>query len=234
MRLHPPQIRRTPEASAFALRELKAMGPMQSGEKIVLVVFVSVCGGWVTSSVHGLDIAVTALFGAAALLLSGVLTWEDVKNERAAWDIFVWYGGLLMLGKALGEAGVTREFARAVGAEFGGLGWPTLFGLALLIYFYAHYGFASITAHMLAMYTAFLAVLIGRGAPVGLMVFGFACFTNLAAGLTNYGTTPSPMFFAHEYVSLRRWWKVGAAVSVVNIAIWATIGFGWWKLIGIW
>jgi DASS family divalent anion:Na+ symporter len=84
------------------------------------------------------------------------------------------------------------------------------------------------------MYPAFLSVLLARGAPVGLVIFAFACFANLAAGLTHYGTTPGPMFFAHDYVSLRRWWKVGLCVSFVNIAIWGTIGFAWWKLIGIW
>jgi divalent anion:Na+ symporter, DASS family len=105
---------------------------------------------------------------------------------------------------------------------------------ALLIYFYTHYAFASITTHLLAMYPPFLAILLGRGAPPGLIIFGFACFANLSAGLTHYGTTPGPMFFAHEYVPLRRWWLVGLAVSVVNIAIWGTVGFGWWKLIGVW
>jgi len=76
--------------------------------------------------------------------------------------------------------------------------------------------------------------LVARQAPMGLVVFAFACFTNLAAGLTHYGTTPSPMFFAQGYVTLGTWWKVGFLVSLVNIAIWSTVGFAWWKLIGIW
>ena len=42
------------------------------------------------------------------------------------------------------------------------------------------------------------------------------------------------MFFAHDYVSLGRWWKVGFFISLVNIAIWSTVGFAWWKLIGYW
>ncbi len=233
-RLNPPEIKRTPEAAAFAVRELRAMGSLARGELIVLGVFLSVCGLWITSRWHGMDITVTALLGSAALLISGVLTWEDVKNEKTAWDIFIWYGGLLMLGKALNNAGVTTEFAKAVGAAFGGAGWITLLAIALPVYFYAHYGYASITAHILAMYSPFLAVLIAKGAPLGLVVFAFACFTNLAAGLTNYGTTPSPMFFAHGYTSLGRWFKVGAAVSVVNLLIWSTVGFLWWKLIGVW
>ncbi|MEN6537084.1 MAG: DASS family sodium-coupled anion symporter [Bryobacteraceae bacterium] len=232
--LNPPEIKRTPEAAAFATRELRAMGPMSRSEKVTAVVFLAVCSLWITSGWHRIDITVTALLGSGLLLLAGVLTWEDIKSEKAAWDIFIWYGGLLQLGKTLADRGVTTEFAKAVSSELSGAGWVALFVAAALIYFYSHYGFASMTAHMLAMYPAFLAVLIAKGAPVGLMVFSFACLTCLSAGLTNYGTTPSPMFFAHGYVSFRQWWTTGFAVSVVNIAIWATIGFGWWKLIGIW
>ena len=201
LKLNPPEIRRTPEAAAFAASELHAMGPMSRPERILAAVFAGVCGLWVTSNLHGIDITLTALLGVAALLVTGVLTWEDVKGEKSAWDIFVWYGGLLMLGKSLNDAKVTSEFARLVGEFFGSAAWPVLLAAALLIYFYAHYAFASITAHMLSMFPAFLAVLLARGAPTGLVVFGFACFTNLCAGLTHYGTTPGPMFFAQDYVS---------------------------------
>ena len=109
-----------------------------------------------------------------------------------------------------------------------------LFAVALLIYFYAHYAFASITAHLLSMYPAFVAVLLVKGAPVGLVCYAFACFANLSAGLTNYGTTPSPMFFSQGYVPFKTWWRVGFAASLVNVTVWTVIGFSWWKLIGYW
>jgi DASS family divalent anion:Na+ symporter len=234
LKLYPPEIRRTPEAKAFASKELASMGPMSRKEWILAAVFATVCGMWITSDIHKVDITLTALFGSVALLITNVLSWEDVKSERAGWDIFVWYGGLLMLGKALNDTKVPAEFANGIAGTFGFLGWPMLFAFALLIYFYSHYAFASITAHVLAMYPPFLAILLAKGAPVGLVVFGFACFANLSAGLTNYGTTPAPMFFAHDYVSLRDWWRIGFVVSLLNIAVWSTIGFGWWKLLGIW
>ena len=90
------------------------------------------------------------------------------------------------------------------------------------------------TAHLLAMYPPFLAVLAVKQAPLGLMVFAFACFANFSAGLTNYGTTPSPMFYAQEYVSMRQWFTAGFVVSLVNLAIWSTVGFAWSKLLGLW
>lgn len=234
MRVNPPEVRHTPEAAEFAASELKKMGPMRREEKILTAVFVSVCGMWVTSSWHGFDITLTAMFGGGALLVTGVLTWEDVLHERAGWDIFVWYGGLIQMAKSLNATGVTTEFAKAVGGVFTDFGWVTLFAVALAVYFYAHYGFASITAHILSMFPPFLAVLIAKGAPIGLVVYAFACFANLSAGLTTYGTTPSPMYFAHEYVSLKKWWTVGFIVSLVNLTIWSVVGFTWWKLIGYW
>lgn len=234
MKLFPPEIRKTPEAAEFAAGELSRMGPMSRAERILAVVFAGVCGMWATAGRHGMDITVTALLGAAALLLTGVLTWEDVKSEKTAWDMFIWYGGLVRLGRALNEGGVMRAFADSMGGWFLDTPWPLMFGVALLIYFYAHYAFASITAHILAMYPPFLAVLVLQGAPVGLVAFAFACFVNFSAGLTNYGTTPAPMFFAQEYVSMKDWFRVGAVVSVSNLLIWSTVGFAWWKLLGIW
>lgn len=234
MKIHPPQILRTPEAADFARQQLVEMGSITTNERILIGVFLTVCGLWATSTWHGLDVTIVALLGAIALLLTKVLSWDDVLQEKAAWDIFIWYGGLLLLGKALNATGVTTELAKGIGGLLGDASWPLVFGVTLFVYFYAHYGFASITAHVLAMYPAFLAVLAAKGAPLGLIVYGFACFTNLSAGLTNYGTTPAPMFFAQNYVPFKTWWKVGFIVSLVNVAIWSTVGFGWWKAIGIW
>jgi DASS family divalent anion:Na+ symporter len=234
LRLNPPEIRQTPRAREFADDELRKLGPLSRHEKILGCVFIAVCLMWVSSGMTKIDVAIPALFGAVFLIAMGVLSWDDVRGEKAAWDIFIWYGGLVRLGKGLNDTGVTTAFAQWVASAFSDTSWVTMFAFALLIYFYAHYAFASITAHILAMYPAFLAVLAAKGAPLGLVAFAFACFTNLAAGLTHYGTTPSPMFYAHGYVPMATWWRVGAVVSVVNIAIWSTVGFAWWKLVGFW
>jgi DASS family divalent anion:Na+ symporter len=234
LRMNRPEILKTPEAAAFASKELTAMGKLQRGEWILIAVFITVCGLWVTSSTTKIDVTVAALVGSVVLLLTGVLKWDEVIGERAAWDIFIWYGGLLQLGKELNKTGVMTEFANGIGRMVPFDGWIPLFGAALFIFFYAHYGFASITAHLLAMYPAFLALLVAKGAPPGLSVFAFACFANLSAGLTTYGTTPAPMFFAQNYVSFGLWWRIGFVLSVVNALIWSTVGFGWWKFLRIW
>jgi DASS family divalent anion:Na+ symporter len=148
--------------------------------------------------------------------------------------MFVWYGGLIMLGEVLNETGSTRVFAGWVGGWFGDLPWFVVMLPTLLIYFYAHYAFASITTHVIAMFPAFVTLLVGAGAPPALAVYSLACLANLTAGLTHYGTTTAPMVFAENYVSMTDWWRIGLAASAVNLAIWLTLGIAWWKVLGLW
>jgi DASS family divalent anion:Na+ symporter len=76
---------------------------------------------------------------------------------------------------------------------------------------------------------------MSRGFAVLVVVYlVIVYFTNLAAGLTHFATTPGPIFYADGYVTLKMWWKAGAINSSANIAIWLTAGFAWWKFVGVW
>lgn len=233
-RIHPPAITRTPAAAEFAATELARLGSMARGEKLMLLVFGLVTALWTTKALHGIDYPVVALVAMSGLLLSGVLTWEDVLGERAAWDVFIWYGGIYMMARALGDSGITKWLADIAAAFTMGWPWGTALAFLLFIYFYAHYAFASITAHASAMYIPFLVVLLAARTPPYLAVLSLAYFSNLTASLTHYGTTTSPIYFGAGYVGQGAWWRVGLMVSVVNIAIWVTVGFAWWRLLGWW
>jgi len=233
-KLFPPEVKRTPQAQSFAAAELRAMGGMSKGERLMAVVFLLVAGLWMTTAIHHINYAVVALLGICVLLLTGVLSWDDVIGERAAWDVYIWYGGLVRMAEALGETGITKRFAETAAGYTAGWVWWGALAVLLLVYFYAHYGFASITAHATAMFTPFLVVTIAAGAPPMLAVLLLAYFSNLDASLTHYGTTPAPIYFGARYVSQRDWWRLGFIVSLVTITIWSTIGVAWWKLLGWW
>jgi DASS family divalent anion:Na+ symporter len=233
-RLFPPDIKHTPEAQALASAELAKMGPMSRGERLMLAVFVLVAGLWMTTALHGVDYSVVALLGVATLLLFRVLEWEEVLAERGAWDVFLWYGGLVRMAEALGETGLTKRFAEASAALVAGLPWTLVVAALVFLYFYAHYGFASITAHATTMYLPFLAVMIAAGAPMALCALFLAYFSNLGACLTHYGTTPGPILFGAGYVSQRDWWRLGLICSLPHLLVFGSLGPLWWRLLGWW
>ena len=128
------------------------------------------------SYLASLDYSVPPLLGVCVLLVSRVLDWGDILSERGAWDVFIWYGGLVRMAEGLGETGITKRFAETAASFTVGWKWAAALAVLLLIYFYAHYGFASITAHSTAMYTPFLVVILAAGAPPYLAVLSLAYF----------------------------------------------------------
>jgi len=233
-RLYPPAIKHTPDAARIATEELHRMGPMSRHERMMLVVFALVAGLWMTTTLHHINYAVVGLVAISVLLLSNLLTWDDIIGERPAWDVFIWYGGLVRMAEALGETGLTRKFAESAASLTVGWTWGAALAVLVLVYFYAHYGFASITAHVTAMFTPFLVVVLAAGAPPLLAVLMLAYFSNLSASLTHYGTTPAPIYFGSGYISQKDWWLYGFMISVLSIFVFATVGLGWWKILGWW
>ena len=230
----PPEIKETPNAVQFAHAELNKLGPLKKDEIILLIVFVAVVTLWITAKLHGIDPTVIALLGISSLLVSNVLSWRDLIDETHAWEVFIWYGGLVMMATALGETTIPKLFAASVASVTDGMSWPIALAILALVFFYAHYAFASITAHVTAMFIPFLAVTVAVGAPAGLTVLVLTYFANLSAGLTHYGTTPAPIYFGLGYVTQKRWWTVGLIASILNILIWTLVGFTWWKVLGWW
>ena len=233
-RIYPPEVRFTSHATELAREALSRMGSMSRAERILLAVFVLIAGLWMTTAWHQVPYTVVALLGVSALLLTNVLTWDDVLSDRAAWSTFVWYGGLVHMAEALGTTGVTQQFAEHAAGMTVGWGWGLALVALLLVYFYAHYGFASITAHVTTMFIPFLVVMLAAGAPPALAVLGLAYASNLQASLTHYATTSAPIYFGSGYVTQREWWTIGFVISLVTLTIWGTLGLAWWKLLGWW
>ncbi|MCC6991190.1 MAG: DASS family sodium-coupled anion symporter [Acidobacteria bacterium] len=234
LKMVPPEVTHTPEAAAFAGRELTKLGPIRRREGITMAVFIGVGLLWLTTGWHRLDVTMVALAGLSVMLVTSTLSWDSIVAERSAWDVFIWYGGLLKMGELLNATGVPTAFATGVGALLTGVGWFTVLVLVLLLFFVTHYLFASITAHMLALFPPFVTLLIGVGVPPKLAVYSLMCLANLPAGLTHYGTTTGPILFSQGYVTLSEWWRTGAVVGAVNLTIWVVVGLAWWRVLGFW
>ena len=233
-RLYPPEVTHTPEAPALARRRLQEMGAPSRHERILLTVFLCLLALWIFGGALGVSATATAMAGVAAMLATGALDWQDVLDERSGWDTLIWFAVLVMMASQLGELGLLAWFTDRVSGVLGGGHWLPAFLSLSLIYFYVHYFFASNTAHVSAMYAPFLALAIAVGAPPVLAALVLAFFSNLFASMTHYGTAPAPILFGSGNVDVATWWKLGALISVVNVAIWLGAGSLWWRLLGLW
>lgn len=240
--LNPPEIKSTPNAAQFARERLREMGPITRGELIMLGVFgvlLLLWAGipaWIFGPAAAVDPTTTAFIGLSLCLVSGVLTWDDVIKEKSAWDTIVWFGALVMMATFLNKLGLIGWFAKSMETGIGhlGLGWVGASALLMLTYLYAHYAFASTTAHITAMFAAFYGAGLALGAPALPFALMMAAASNIMMTLTHYATGTSPVVFGSGYVTLGQWWKTGFIMSVVLILIWLVVGGAWWKALGYW
>ncbi|HUS08105.1 MAG TPA: DASS family sodium-coupled anion symporter [Bryobacteraceae bacterium] len=233
-RLHTPAIRDTSPARALATVELESMGPLSRDERWLVLILLSVMAGWITSPLHGIPNAFVALAGVSAALLTGVLTWPELLAESKAWEALMWFAPMLMMSDALNESGVIKLISNAGFRHLEGWPWQAAAATLVLMYCFIHYGFASMTAQVTALYPAFLTAGGATGAPPLLIALALAFFSNLNAGLTHYGTGSAPVFFGAGYVSQPTWWRLGLLICTANLFFWLVIGPLWWKALGYW
>lgn len=233
-RLFKPEIRDTAPARELARTELARIGPFKREEKWLVAIMIGVMAGWVTSPWHGIPNTFVALAGLSAILIAKVLEWDDLLAEKKAWDALIWFGPLVMMGDMLNETGVIQVFSHSFFSRMQGWPWGAVLIAVVAGYLYIHYTFASMTAHVTALYPGFLAAALAGGVPPLLAALSLAYFSNLNASLTHYGTGSAPVYFGAGFVSQGDWWRLGFLVSIVNLVIWMGIGPWWWKLIGLW
>lgn len=231
-KIYPPELKKTGDAPQIAMQKLKEMGPITRNEWMMLLTFFILLFLWMTGDLFSIDATTTAFIGLVILLLTSVLTWDDVKAEKGAWDTIVWFSVLVMMASSLNELGFIGWFSDVVKSEIGGLSWQMAFPIIILVYFFSHYLFASATAHVAAMYAALLGVGVSLGIPGLLLAFMLGFVGSIYGTLTHYGHGPAPVFFGSGYVDLKNWWVKGLITGLVMLFIYMAIGGLWLRLIG--
>ena len=242
--LSPPELKATPNAIDFARTELKGMGSLSASEKVILGTFGLLLLLWanVPAMLLGpafmLDPTVVAFVGLFVLIITGTIDWDDVLSEKSAWDTLVWFGALVMLAEQLNKTGVVAWFSDGMRDAIiaSGMGWFPAATVLLLVFVLSHYFFASTTAHISAMLLAFLTVGAQLLPPEYVVPFMLMMTAGSAImmTLTHYATGTSPIIFGSGYVTMGNWWRVGLAMCVFELLVFAVIGGAWWKLLGFW
>lgn len=231
-----PEIKQTPNAPLLARTELQQMGSMSRNEKRMLGTFLLLLSLWIFGGRLGIDATQTAFIGLTLLLLSGVLTWDEVKGEQGAWDTLIWFSALLMMANLIKTLGFTTWLGQYIGNAIShwmvGVHWIWVLLVLNTTYFYIHYFFASGNAQIAALFSVFLVMGIQLGIPALPATLMLAFTSGLFCSITQYASARGPILFGSGFVPTGLWWRVGFVISLIHQAVFMTIGLLWWKLLG--
>src|SRR5699024_9714066 len=104
--VYPPELKKTPKVQAMARDELKQLGGMSYGEKVLGANFVVLLLLWTVGDLAlGISATSTAFIGGIILMAYHVLTCEDIFPEKAAWNTISWFAVIYMMATALSAYG---------------------------------------------------------------------------------------------------------------------------------
>lgn len=231
--IFPPKMKHTPDAPVVAKQRLAQMGPLKRDEWFMIATMLITVALWIGGDALKVSSVIAALLGLALLLLLGVLDWDDCLNEKSAWDTMVWFGVLVGMATQLTNLGVVPWLSGRVAEFLKSLSVSKLgaFAILQLAYFFIHYLFASQTAHVGALYSAFLGMHLASNLPKQLSALALGYITNLFGALTHYSSGQAVVYYGGGYVKLHDVFKLGICMALVNLVIWGATAAFWWKIL---
>jgi len=232
-KIYPPEIKESPDAPRWAADELRKMGPVTRHEKTLLVLVIAALAAWIGGAGY-VDATITAIFAGVLMVILGVVTWEDILANKEAWNILIWLATLVTLAGGLAETRFVNWVGQALAPSFAGRG--ALLSIVLLVgaFFFLHYLFAGMTAHVSALLPVFLGVAV---TIPGVTPLGWALLLCQSLGmmgiLTAYATAPAAIFYGSGYIPGRDFWKFGFILGVIFFGVYLAIGVPWLAYLGI-
>ena len=236
-----PEIKKSPEISEWANRELAAMGPLSRSEWIMAGVVVLAMFLWITGSNPGIKLPVlganyinptTVVFVIISLLLvTGVVAFDEIVAEKSAWEVLFYFTSLLTLSSGLNDIGFIKWAAESFAKPLGGMSPTVAMLLLVTLFFWIHYFFSSITSHTAAVLPVVLAVGTGiSGMPMPTLTMLCLYSLGIMGVISPYATGPAPMYFGSGFIGKRDFWKFGLIFGVVYFAGLIAIVLPWLEM----
>jgi L-tartrate/succinate antiporter len=227
--IYPPTLKKSGDVSDWAGNELKKMGKMTLSEVILAFLVVCALALWIFGGAW-FDATTVALMVLGGMLLTRVVTWNDVIGHKQAWNVLAWFATLVTLADGLRLVKFLDWFAVHAASLVKGM--PVLFVLFFFVavFFFIHYMFASTTAHTTALLPVFLATAITvPDMPVRILSI-MLCYTIGIMGiLTPYATGPSPIYYGSGYIQSKDFWRLGLIFGVIYITVLLGVGYPYLK-----
>jgi len=223
--IYPPEIKRSEDAPKWAGEELAKMGSITMKELTMASLAVFALLLWIFGS-KIFDATIVALMALSLMILTKVVTWEDIISHKTAWNVLCWFGTLVALADGLGKVGFLKWFAALAAGAMSGFSINALMVALVLLFFFIHYMFASLTAHTTALLPVILATAMGiPGIPMKTFAILICATLGLMGILTPYATGPSPVYYGCGYITRKEFWTLGFVFGVIFIAALVGINF---------
>jgi L-tartrate/succinate antiporter len=222
--LYPPEVKRSTEVAAWASGELRRQGAISAREIVLAVLVTGAIVLWVIGG-DFVDATLTALVAVALMLVCGVVSWDDMAKNHAAWTTLMLLATLVTLADGLSRAGFVKWFAEFVAAHVGGFSPTLILVLLVAVYFFSHYMFASLTAHTTAMMPLMLAAGMGiEGLPAPTLAMALALTTGIMGVITPYATGPGLAYYNSGYLPPADFWRLGTIFGLIFLGALLAIG----------
>lgn len=229
--LCPPEVKSGEAVSDWAGHELTKMGALTRNEMLLLVFVVMALLLWIFAGAY-IAGALVGLLVISLMLITGIVTWDDILSNKSAWNTLVWFATLVALAGGLSKVGFVGWFGELVGAHISGMGATVAMLILAAIFFLLHYLFASVTAHTTALLPVILAAASGiPGINMPLFVFLLVPMLGLMGIITPYGTGPSPVYYGSGFIPGSLWWKLGAIFGGLYLIVWLGLGLPWLEIV---
>jgi L-tartrate/succinate antiporter len=230
--IYPPGIKRSEEVRQWAALELAGMGAMSRREIIVAVLVTMALVLWIFGG-RIVNATTVALIVIAMMLVTRVFTWEDLLKYSAAWNTLAWFATLVALADGLNRVGFVAWFAETLAGPLAGVSPIVAIVVLTAVFFFAHYMFASVTAHT----TAMLPVMLAVGATIpGMPMREYALLLCLTLGimsvLSPYASGVNSVYYGSGYLPAPDFWRLGGIFGVIFITVFLTVGVPWVLMMG--
>lgn len=217
--IYPPTLKHSPEAPAWATEELRKMGPVSIKELMMLGYAILALIFWIFGKQLHVNSTVAAVFVLTLMVLTDIITWEDVITNKGAWNVLTWFATLVAMAAGLKKTGVLDWVGNMISSNLAGMSPSAVVILLVILFFVLHYFFASTTAHTTALLPLFMATAAPLLPPemlpkIALMLAGSL---GLMGIITPYATGPSPIWYGAGFISQARWWALGGIFGLLYL-----------------
>jgi L-tartrate/succinate antiporter len=140
-KIYPPEIKTSKEIPPWAAQELRQMGKITPRENGLALLVILALALWIFGS-KIMDAATVGVMVVSLMLVTRIITWDDILTNKPLWNTFVWIGTLVTLADGLNKVGFVTWFAKAAASLLTGMSPVTVMVILVVIYFVVHYMFA--------------------------------------------------------------------------------------------